>query len=110
MTSELRGPGVKLRRGLLAASIAIALTSPGCSEKIPDPVVIISRKPIKVDAIPEPILKAAKQNLTGVKFDQAWSNQDKDGSIISYELRGTTRQGKIRDLRLSVTGTIMETD
>lgn len=95
---------------MIVATIVGFLCWSGCSDPLPAPVVVISRKPIKVEAVPDAVLKAAKKGLRGVKFEEAWSNHDKDGSTIGYELRGTTREGKIRDARLDVTGAVMESE
>ena len=98
----------------LALALAIILCGlpawSGCSDNIPAPAVVISRKPVKVDAVPEAILKVAKRTLRGVNFEEAWSNHDKDGSTIGYELRGTTPEGKIRDVRLDQAGKVLETE
>ena len=110
MTTDPRASRVKRLALMIAATIGGFLCLSGCSDGLPAPVVVISRRPIKVEAVPDAVLKAAKKGLRGVKFEEAWSNHDKDGSTIGYELRGTTREGKIRDARLDVTGAIMESE
>ena len=44
-----------------------------------------------------------------VKLDEAWKNLDGEGKLHSYEIRGRNpADGKIREVRVSVTGEILE--
>ena len=45
-----------------------------------------------------------------MKFDEAWKNLDRAGAIQSYEVRGRTDNGKIREARVALDGKILETE
>ena len=52
---------------------------------------------------------AASKAVPGVKFDEAWKNLDREGKLHSYEIRGKNpADGKIREVRVSLTGEILE--
>jgi hypothetical protein len=53
-------------------------------------------------------MNAARQALPGVEFADAWKNMDKDSTLHSYEIRGRTKNGKIREVRVSPSGEILE--
>jgi hypothetical protein len=93
-------------RWLLPAFIALILT--GCSEPGVTPTTV--RRPIPVSELPEPILKAAKNELRGVDFKEAWKNLDHGKTLLSYEIRGRNARGKICEVRVSTTGEILESE
>ena len=54
-------------------------------------------------------MKAAKKALPDVTFQDAFKNlRTGDRSFHSYELRGRTAQGKIREVRVSTDGRVLE--
>jgi hypothetical protein len=64
--------------------------------------------PVPLDQIPGPALKAAQDTLPGVRFDAAW--RDKRGGVEGFEIRGRTADGKIRDVKVSPAGKVLEID
>ena len=59
--------------------------------------------------MPEPVREAARKAVPGVKLDEAWKNLDREGKLHSYEIRGRNpADGKIREVRVSLTGEILE--
>jgi hypothetical protein len=51
----------------------------------------------------------AKRAIPGVDFNEAWKNLDRLGRLHSYEIRGkNVADGKIREVRVSLTGEILE--
>ena len=83
--------------------IAVALLATiGCSEKGENDV------PITLDKVPPSIMKLAEEKLPGVKFDSAYK-ETKDGKEV-YELRGKTKEGKIRDVEVTADGKVLQVD
>jgi hypothetical protein len=92
-----------------ALGMALALALPiagGCGEDPDLPKGV--RKKIAVDEIPEPIRAAAQKALPGIKFTEAWKNLDREQKLHSYEIKGRSAKGKIREARVSLTGEILE--
>jgi hypothetical protein len=58
--------------------------------------------------LPAPVMKAAQRQLPTVQFEDAWRNLDPKGKLLSYEVRGRGLNGKIREVRVSLTGEILE--
>jgi hypothetical protein len=74
----------------------------GCgAERDRDPVV-------PIDQVPEAALKAAGAKLPGVRFDGAW--KVRDGDREAFEIRGRTPEGKIRDVKVTASGEVLEVD
>ena len=71
----------------------------GCSEKTP------KGENVELDKVPEPVMKAAKEKLPDVKFDQAWKTPNGN-----YEVRGKAKNGKVRDIQVKPDGTVVEVD
>ena len=71
----------------------------GCGEKTP------KGENVELDKVPEPVMKAAKEKLPDVKFDQAWKTPNGN-----YEVRGKEKSGKVRDVQAKPDGTIVEVD
>jgi hypothetical protein len=88
----------------LAATALLALA--GCGE--PGITSDTVRKPVPVGELPDPVLKAARKAIPGVEFNEAWKNLDRGVTLQSYEVRGRTANGKIREVRVSTTGKILE--
>jgi hypothetical protein len=78
----------------------------GCGEPGVTPTTV--RRAIPVGELPEPVLKAAKKAVPGVDFKEAWKNLDRGKTLQSYEIRGRNARGKIREVRVSTTGEILE--
>ena len=54
---------------------------------------------------------AAKKAIPRVKFNEAWKNLDRKGALHSYEIRGkNAADGKIREVRVSLSGEILESE
>ncbi|MFO0907638.1 MAG: hypothetical protein U0794_04630 [Isosphaeraceae bacterium] len=93
-------------RDLLGLSVAaVSLGLLGCGDELP---AGFSRKVLKLEEVPTEITKVAEKSLPGVKFQDAWSNLDKEGKLHSYEIRGRAANGKIREVRLSPSGEVLE--
>ena len=97
------------RRPALAALLGLALLAgAGCErDEGPPP---FARKPTPVAGLPGVVTRAAAEALPGVKFEDAWQNLDRDGKLLSYEVKGRNDAGKIREVRVSTTGQILETE
>jgi uncharacterized membrane protein YkoI len=73
-----------------------------CSEKGENDVSM------PLDKVPPSIMKVAEEKLPGVKFDSAYK-ETKDGKDV-YELRGKTKEGKIRDVEVTADGKVLQVD
>ena len=61
------------------------------------------------DVVPALVRDAARKAIPGVNLNEAWKNLDREGKLHSYEIRGkTAADGKIREVRVSLTGEILE--
>jgi hypothetical protein len=60
---------------------------------------------VSLDNLPEPVVKSAKENLPGIVFERAWKT-----SKGNYEVRGRTKNGKVRDIQVGPDGTVVEVD
>jgi hypothetical protein len=89
----------RARRIAIGSVIALAL---GCSEKIPVP------EQVPIAQVPPPVLDVAKKQLPGYDFDRAWKTKA-DGED-AYEVRGQNDQGKVRDVKVTVSGKVVEID
>jgi hypothetical protein len=94
---------------LLAISLALA-TLGGCGEHDEPPG--LTKQAVAFNDVPEPVREAARKALPpGVKLDEAWKNLDREGKLHSYEIRGqNAADGKIREVRVSLTRQILETE
>jgi hypothetical protein len=59
---------------------------------------------VPIDKVPETVMKTAQEKLPDVKFETAW----KEGE--AYEVRGKSKDGKVRDVRVSPEGKVLEVD
>src|SRR5436309_2226728 len=85
--------------------MALALVlAPGC-EREEQPA---SRQPISMSELPVVVRDAAKKALPEITFNEARKNLDRDGKLQSYEVKGRAPNGKIREVRVSLTGQILE--
>jgi hypothetical protein len=99
-----------LRARRLAAALILAcplgLAVAGCGEhELPTG---FSRRTTEIKDVPEAVMKVAKKTIPGVDFKEAWSNLDQSGKLHSYEIRGRAANGKIREVRVSPAGEILE--
>jgi hypothetical protein len=78
----------------------------GCGDRDAPPPG--GRRAVPVAELPEAVRTAARKALPEIRFDEAWANLDRAGAIHSYEVRGRSSSGKIREVRVSLTGTILE--
>lgn len=97
---------VILATARLLAVLAGFLVIPGCGEEGVTPDTI--RKPLPMAELPELVLKAAQKRLPDVKFTDAFQNLEKGVTLQSYEIKGRNAKGKIREVRVSLTGEILE--
>jgi hypothetical protein len=58
---------------------------------------------VPLDQVPEPFVKKATETLPEVKFDHA--RKLPNGN---YEIRGKTRNGKVREVELNPAGEVVE--
>ena len=60
---------------------------------------------VKLDEVPEKVMKMAKEKLPDVSFDQAWKTTNGN-----FEIRGKTKAGKVRDIQIKPDGEVVEID
>jgi hypothetical protein len=90
-----------------AALAAIVCCFAGCGERELPPG--ITKVAVKFDEVPENVRAAAKKAIPGIDFKEAWQNVGSEGKLHSYEIRGkNARDGKIREVRVSLTGEVLE--
>lgn len=82
------------------------LAVPGCGEE--GVTVDTIRKPMPIADVPALVLKAAQKDLPDVTFTDAFQNLEKGVTLQSYEIKGRNAKGKIREVRVSLTGEILE--
>jgi hypothetical protein len=71
----------------------------------------LTKKAVSIDDVPEALRAAAKKAIPRVDFREAWQNLDDQGKLHSYEIRGKqASDGKIREVRVSLTGEILESE
>ena len=91
------------------AALLLALTAVaqvGCDSDEPPPG--FGRRPVAIEALPAPVMKAAKKAIPRLDFREAWKNVDREGKVHSFEVRGRAANGKIREVRVSPEGAILE--
>ena len=81
---------------------ALLTTALGCGERGENDVAT------PLGNVPPSVMKVAEAKLPGVKFDTAYK-ETKDGKEV-YELRGKTKEGKIRDVKVTADGKVLEVD
>jgi len=90
-----------MRQYLCVSSVLVLLVS-GCGEGFE------KTEMLPIDKVPEKVIAVAKEKLPGVKFDTAWT--EKDGDKTVYEVRGKSKDGKTRDIKITPDGTVLEVD
>jgi hypothetical protein len=94
--------------GALVVSCAVAGIG-GCGEHDEPPG--LTKQKVAFDDVPAPVRDAARKAVPGVKLDEAWKNLDRGGKLHSYEVRGRNpADGKIREVRVSLSGEVLETE
>jgi hypothetical protein len=92
------------------ACVVLAFGAAGCGrdhDELPE----ITKQAVKFDDVPENVRAAASKAIPGVKFNEAWKNLERGGKLHSYEIRGkNASDGKTREVRVSLTGEILETE
>jgi hypothetical protein len=83
--------------------MACLLAVVGCGEEFQ------REEAVPIDKLPPAALKAAQSKLPGVKFDTAWKVKA-EGGKEGFEIRGKTKDGKIRDAQVTATGEVLEVD
>lgn len=63
---------------------------------------------VPLDKVPARVTKAAVEKLPGVTFETAW--KEKTGGQDAYEIRGKTKEGKVRDCKVAADGNVLEVD
>lgn len=86
----------------------ISLAQTGCGDQ--DVPLEFSRKVVPIVDVPAPVMKVAKSTLPGTEFTEAWKNVNRDGKLHSYEIRGKTSNGKVREARVTPEGKVLETE
>jgi hypothetical protein len=64
--------------------------------------------PIPFEKVPPELVKVAQEKFPDVKFDSAYK-ETKDGKDV-YEIRGKTKQGKIREVEVTADGKIFQVE
>lgn len=88
-------------RKRIAPSLLLGLAL-GCGEREERPVAL------SLDEIPEKALETARAKLPDVRFDGGW--KEEEGGAVAYEIRGRDRVGKIRDIKVTTDGRVLEVD
>jgi len=89
------------------AVAAALLCFPACGDRDRQPEM--TKQAVKIDEVPGPVRDAAKKAIPGVNLNEAFKNLDREGKLHSYEIRGkNAANGKIREVRVSLTGEVLE--
>jgi hypothetical protein len=89
--------------------VVLVFGSQGCGEYDQPPE--ITKQAVKLDEVPEAVRSSASKAIPGVKLNEAWKNLGPGGKLHSYEIRGkNAADGKTREVRVSLTGEILETE
>jgi hypothetical protein len=103
------GSALRCLFSLIVGLAPIVLVIGGCDDGDLPPG--ISKKAVSFDEVPEALRTAARKAVPGVDFKEAWQNLDGQGKLHSYEIRGKqASSGKIREVRVSPTGEILESE
>jgi hypothetical protein len=88
--------------------LSLALVA-GCGDS--DEPAGLRKKVIELDQVPAAAAAAAAKTLPGVKLNDAWEKVDAQGKFHSYEIRGLNpTTGKIREVRVSAEGKVLEVE
>jgi hypothetical protein len=105
-----RGASSALVRSLGAAAIiSLFFGFQGCGEH--DELPEMTKQAVKYEEVPEIVRAAASKAIPDVKLNEAWKNLERGGKLHSYEIRGkNAANGKTREVRVSLTGEVLETE
>ncbi len=92
---------MRLRTVLAAVGLAAVV---GCGAR----EAFEGEETVPIDRVPAPVLEAAKKALPGIKITKAW--KAKVNGQDAYEVQGKTKDGKIREAEVSVTGTLLNVE
>jgi len=94
---------VLMKSALAAFAVGVA----GCGDHDEPPG--LTKQAVKFDDVPENVRTAAKKAIPGINLNEAWKNLERGGKLHSYEIRGkNAADGKTREVRVSVSGEILE--
>jgi hypothetical protein len=65
---------------------------------------------VPLEQVPANVMAAAKKQLPDITFETAWKQTGKDGAEDSFEIRGRNDRGKTRDVKISISGKVLEVD
>jgi hypothetical protein len=91
---------------LLVAVLLLVGTISGCGEEGISSSTY--RKKIAVKDLPEPILSAARKAMPNTEIEDAFENLENGKTLQSYEIRARNKRGKIVEVRVSLSGQILE--
>lgn len=80
--------------------VLLAVLAIGCDKQIENP------DPIALDKIPAEVTAIARKELPGVDFEKAWTG--KADAETAYEIRGRSKDGKVREVKISASGKVLE--
>jgi hypothetical protein len=80
----------------LVCGLILAFAAGGCGEGKEE------KAAIKLEEVPEPAMKTAKEKLPDVAFHEAY--RKKDGT---FEVRGKLKSGKVREVEVKADGTFV---
>jgi len=93
-------------RRFLSMLVLLAAAS-GCGGDGDDDVAEI-KKPMALDQVPAPVMKAAKEAAPDLTFFAAYEGKYQGQDAI--ELKGKTKSGKIKELEMSPGGKLLATE
>ncbi|MGE3808069.1 MAG: hypothetical protein AB7K24_25695 [Gemmataceae bacterium] len=88
-----------MRWQLLAFPLVLGFVV-GCGSSDPKPQ---PKAPVTIAEVPEAVMNSARQQLPDVEFHQAWKK-----ASGSYEVSGTTANGRVREIEIKADGTVVE--
>lgn len=78
---------------------ALAACTLGCGKAEPELTTL------RLEDVPADVMKIAREQLPGVRFDSVWKKPSG-----TFEIRGTAKNGKIREVDIGPDGTIVEVE
>jgi hypothetical protein len=108
MRKLVRGGLPRMDRILKTVAIAAVVFSfQGCGDHDLPPEM--TKQAVEIGEVPENVRTAASKAIPGVNLNEAWKNLERGGKLNSYEIRGkNTADGKTREVRVSLTGEVLE--
>ena len=101
-----KGRGVRPARTAATAVVAGLLLTLATLDCSPPPEVPPPANPtVTLDRVPEGVLRAARERLPGVEFQEARTIASSGG--LAYELLGHSDEGRPRSVRVSASGQIL---